>query len=509
MIDGRLRVAVIADFLEEGWHSMDLVADMLIDRLEREHPETVAPTLVRPAMPRRLTRFGLRHQPRASVLDRALARQWDYPRIVARLPRFDVYHVVDHTYAHLAGGLPASRTLVTCHDVDAFRSILQPAAEPRSPAFRWMSRRILGGLRQAACVPCDSMATRDALASLAGVPADKLPVVPNGIDISAGADSDAAADFEAARLLGARRGVELLHVGSTIERKRIDLLLQVFAQVKAVRPDARLVRVGGPFTAEQRVLARELGVLDAIVVLPFVDRATLAAVYRRAAVALLPSEREGFGLPLVEALAAGTPVVASDIPVLREVGGDAAEYCDVGAIAAWAETIVRIADEAATAPRAARPPARSRPGARRRVQLVGLRGAAGRALPSGRRPPAAGAGGRRVKQVLHVGKFYPPVPGGMERVVQMLCHASHGLVESRVLAVNTGPETVEDVVDGVPVTRVGVAARAGSVPVAPAFAARLRRTRRGSDRPARAQPVGAVVVRDCRAARAAGHLVPQ
>ena len=64
--------------------------------------------------------------------------------------------------------------------------------------------------------------------------------------------------------------------------------------------------------------------LDAIVVLPFVDRATLAAVYRRAALALLPSEREGFGLPLVEALACGTPVVASDIPVLREVGGDAA-----------------------------------------------------------------------------------------------------------------------------------------------------------------------------------------
>ena len=149
-------------------------------------------------------------------------------------------------------------------------------------------------------------------------------------------------------MLGPRGPVELLHVGRTITRKRIDVLLDVFAAVRARRPEARLVRVGGAFTAEQRVRARELGVLDAIVVLPFVDRATLGAVYRRAAVALLTSEREGFGLPLVEALGCGTPVVASDIPVLREVGGDAAEYCEVGDVAAWRDAILRVVDERVT-----------------------------------------------------------------------------------------------------------------------------------------------------------------
>ena len=69
--------------------------------------------------------------------------------------------------------------------------------------------------------------------------------------------------------------------------------------------------------------------------LPFLDRATLAAVYRRSALVLLPSEREGFGLPVLEALACGTPVVASDIDALREVGGDAVRYCpaeDVGGV---------------------------------------------------------------------------------------------------------------------------------------------------------------------------------
>ena len=123
---------------------------------------------------------------------------------------------------------------------------------------------------------------------------------------------------------------------------------KVFAGVRLVRPDARLTRVGGPFTAEQRVRARDLGVLEAIHVLPFVDRATLGAVYRRSALALLPSDREGFGLPIVEALAHGTPMVASDIPVLREIGSGAVTYCPVEATAIWIDTILRLLRERET-----------------------------------------------------------------------------------------------------------------------------------------------------------------
>jgi glycosyltransferase involved in cell wall biosynthesis len=343
----RLRVAILADYLEEEWPSMDLVADMLYEHLRREHAATVEATLVRPPMPRRLTRLPLVAAPaKASILDRALARQWDYPRALGAIRgRFDVYHVVDHTYAHLVHALPADRTVVTCHDVDAFRSVLQPEDEQRSAPYRWMSARILAGLRLAAHVPCDSESTRDALVSLAGFPQDRLSVIANGTDTAQWQDTDALADLEAARLLGPRQGVELLHVGSTIPRKRIDILLDVFAAVKAERKDARLIRVGGPFTAEQRVRARELGILDAVVVLPFVDRATLAAVYRRAALTLLPSEREGFGLPLVESLASGTPMVATDIPVLRELGGDAVSYCPLEDIVQWAIAILALLAE--------------------------------------------------------------------------------------------------------------------------------------------------------------------
>ena len=82
-----------------------------------------------------------------------------------------------------------------------------------------------------------------------------------------------------------------------------------------------------------------------------------------------------------------------------------------------------------------------------------------------------------MKRVLHVGKFYPPVSGGMERVVQTLCRAGAGIVESRVLVMNTGSETIEETVDGIDVTRVGVAATSGSVAISPAFPSNLRRAR--------------------------------
>lgn len=325
---------------------MDLVADMLFAQLQRRHGDTVDPTLVRPRMPRRVSRLPRRARHGFSILDRIAARQWDYPRVLRRLRgAFDVFHIVDHTYAHLTHDIASERTIVTCHDLDAFRSVVQPQDEPRSAPYRWMAARILKGLQKSARVACDSEVTRDGLERLAGVPASRLTVIPNGADTVEFAQADLEADHEAAQMLGPRPPVELLHVGSTIPRKRIDVLLDVFAAVRAIRPAARLIRVGGPFTAEQRVRARNLGVTDAIAVLPFLDRVTLAAVYRRAALALLPSEREGFGLPVVEALACGTPVVASDIPVLREVGSDAVAFAPVGDVNAWRDTILRLLNE--------------------------------------------------------------------------------------------------------------------------------------------------------------------
>jgi glycosyltransferase involved in cell wall biosynthesis len=94
------------------------------------------------------------------------------------------------------------------------------------------------------------------------------------------------------------------------------------------------------------------------------------------------------------------------------------------------------------------------------------------AMPRG---PAGDTPG--VLDVLHVGKFYPPVPGGMEQVVESLCHATGEGIACRVLAFNTGRSTVREQVAGISVTRVGTIGMAGSVPIAPALVSELRRTR--------------------------------
>jgi glycosyltransferase involved in cell wall biosynthesis len=336
----RLRVALLADYLEEGWPSMDLIAEMLLDRLSREHAATIEVSLIRPLLPRRLSRVS--RQNLAFGVDRITGRLWDYPRFVSSLrERFDLFHVVDHSYAQLVHQLPAARTLVTCHDLDTFRSVLEPEREPRGVAFRAMTQRILDGLRKAGHVVCDTEATRALLIERARFSQNKTSVVHNGLHPSFTTRHEAAADREAAQLLGPRRSsIDVLHVGSAIPRKRLDILIHVISELGS---RVRLVRVGGPFTAEQAALVRDLDV--SVLVLPYLDRATLAAIYRRCALLVMPSEREGFGLPLLESLACGTPVVASDIAALREVGGDAVTYCAVGNIDSWTAAIDALLDE--------------------------------------------------------------------------------------------------------------------------------------------------------------------
>jgi glycosyltransferase involved in cell wall biosynthesis len=353
---------------------MDLVAEMLDEQLATDYRSAFEPVRLRPRMIRRLSRLPGRGPQRGSragvagwgpqrgsragvagrvagwspngmgqMADRLLSRLVDYPRWLrtyVRSDRLDLFHIIDHSYAHLVHQLPPDRTVVTCHDLDAFRSLFEPRAEPRWPLYRVMTRHILAGLRKAAHVTCDSGAVREELIARGVVSADRASVVPNGVHPSRSADPDPPADDAAAALLGPPSGpmVELLHVGSTIARKRIDLLLRMAAALDTDVP-VRLIRVGGPLTKEQRTLADELGVTSRIVTLPFLTEPVLSAVYRRAALVLLPSEREGFGLPIVEALASGTPVVATDLLVLRETGGDAVTYCPLGDAAAWTRAI--------------------------------------------------------------------------------------------------------------------------------------------------------------------------
>src|SRR5262249_2826859 len=124
-----LRVAIVADFLEERWPSMDLVASMLARELPRlGGAMPIEAGILRPRFLRPLSKYkGLKDSNRVYNLERALNRYLTYPLwLKRRSASFDVFHVTDHSYAHLVRYLPAERTIVTCHDMVLFRPFLEP-----------------------------------------------------------------------------------------------------------------------------------------------------------------------------------------------------------------------------------------------------------------------------------------------------------------------------------------------------------------------------------------------
>ena len=293
------RVAIVSDLREERWHSMDLVSELLVAGLECRTsgtaPWTRSSVSADGAAPDKAAARG-----RARLLDttdRVINRYWDYPRWldrrVASSPCSTSWITATPIWlpgCHWAGRSSAATTWTRSKAV-------VPGARQPSACSRAMGRRLLDGLRAAARVVCGTEATRQALVSHGLVPAARVSVVPSRCTPRTHRHPTTGRPSRLAALCaGAVDGApDLLHVGSTIPRKRIDLVLEIFAEVRRRFPGARLLRVGGPLSSSQLVHAARLGVADAVVTLPFLDRRVLASVYRRAALVLHRRSVKGSG----------------------------------------------------------------------------------------------------------------------------------------------------------------------------------------------------------------------
>jgi glycosyltransferase involved in cell wall biosynthesis len=329
-------LAVLCDFPEETWPSMDLVGEMFLCAAAEGHGTEIAASRVCAIYRQRLARVpGLRASSAARNADRLLNRFVDYPRYLRRVrERFDLFHLCDHSYSQLLLELPADRTGVLCHDLDTFRCLLEPRREPRSPPFRAMARRILRGLQKARVVFHTTDHVRAQIERHGLLDPNQLVKAPCGI----------APEFTAPDSTSNTEPI-VLHVGSCIPRKRIDVLLDVFGALSRKRPELRLVQVGGEWTDEQRQQIVRHGIASKVTQMRGVARSTIADLYRRAAVVMMTSESEGFGLPAVEALACGAVVVASDIPTMREVGGEAVLVAPVGDVSRFVELAGAVVDD--------------------------------------------------------------------------------------------------------------------------------------------------------------------
>jgi glycosyltransferase involved in cell wall biosynthesis len=346
----RPRLAVVCDYPEEGWPSMDLVSEMLLQEVAAGRAGSVEAERVCPRFRRRATRLpGLGRRWLSVSADRLLNRYWDYPRYLQRRVRdFDLFHLCDHSYAQLVQVLPAAQTGVFCHDLDAFRCLLEPRLDPRPRWFRALARRALLGLQQAAVVFYTTQVVKSELVRYGLVDPQRLVHAPCGVAPEfAPATSEDSTGAEPAFISDRPF---LLHVGSCIPRKRVDVLLEIFARLRSRVPDLQLVQIGGEWTPAQRQQLSHYRLEAAVTQARGLTREQLARWYRRAAFVLQPSEAEGFGIPVLEALACGAVVVASDLPALREVGGSAVVYCPVGDVPAWEETLCHLFTHPEAAP---------------------------------------------------------------------------------------------------------------------------------------------------------------
>lgn len=255
--------------------------------------------------------------PTDNRLARILWEQAMWPRLARR----DGLTLM-HSMAFATPRLAPCPVVVTIYDLSF---IHQPESFPAAQR-RYLMHETAYSCRHAARLITISRSGRDDVAAHYGVPPGRIDVVTPGV--GAAYRPLPAADVAAFRRRQGLPDIFLLHVGTLQPRKNILVLLEALSRLG--RPEVPLVLVGGKGwfydTIEARVTA--LGLSKQVHFAGYADDDELPLWYNAAAALVFPSLYEGFGLPIVEALACGTPVVAAATSSLPEAGGEVALYFD-------------------------------------------------------------------------------------------------------------------------------------------------------------------------------------
>lgn len=285
--------------------------------------------------------------PRWLGADSNVAKVWfeqvTYPR-AARAAGAALAHV-PYFAAPLRTGIPA---VVTVHDLIP---LLLPAYRT-SALVRAYMRLVARSARRAALVLTDAEASRRDIIQHLRVPAERVRAIPLATAPAYRPVEDGAA-LAAAR---ARYGLPeryLLYLGGFDERRNLATLFGGLAAAHRGAPGLPVLALAGvlptadtTLTPDPRRLAAEAGLAGKVLFVGRVEEADKPALYSGALAFLFPSRYEGFGLPVLEALACGAPVACADATSLPEVGGPGALLIAPDDVAGWAEAIERLAADA-------------------------------------------------------------------------------------------------------------------------------------------------------------------
>ncbi len=294
----------------------------------------------RPALP---PNFSLRFSP---LSDRWLARLWHRLRLPLPVERFtgplDLFHATDFV---LPPTRPGTRTLLTVHDLSFVR-----APETATPALRrYLNRVVPRSVARADHVLADSQATREDLIALYGAPAEKVTVLYSGVDARFIPRQEPGERGRLRTRYGLPDAPFILSVGTLQPRKNYVRLIRAFHRLTAMGvtwegTPPHLVIAGGRGWLFDAIFAEgeRLGVADRVHFPGFIADEDLPALYRSASLFAFPSLYEGFGLPLLEAMACGVPVVASNASSLPEVVGEAGLLVEPTDVEGMARAMARL-----------------------------------------------------------------------------------------------------------------------------------------------------------------------
>ena len=291
-----------------GWMSMNRCW-MALESQKRMHPQSdLRFDCPFPPMPV--------ETPAGNKVQKALHRLISYPLQVKQI-RSGTVHVLDHSFADLLRHVrPGIRKLVTVHDVIP---LIEPFALNGSQLRRF--RRRVECLSLADEVLCVSEFTRQTLLQELQLDERRVKVLPNGVDLPSAAN-------HAVDPFPGLPGIKILVVGSALRRKNLRALAAVVGELKNQGQNAVILRIGQHLPEDLRRNIQDRIGPDHLIELGLVPDETLAAAYHHADLLFFPSTLEGFGLPVLEAMGHGCPVVCSDAASIPEVAGDAALMFD-------------------------------------------------------------------------------------------------------------------------------------------------------------------------------------
>jgi len=280
---------------------------------------------------------GDRSVEKQGKLRRIASRRFGYPRRISARSRGDLAHVFDHSWADMLPHIPKGMAkVVTVHDLIPLRF---PGNLSRAQLGRF--RSCVEHLRLADLIIAVSEYTRREVSDLLDIDAQRIHVVPNGVDVSRVEDVDPT--WIDVLLKNAGGALKIGSLGNTLERKNLGIFPAALrAYIDATGETPALIRAGQLLPNELQHAITAVLREGSLVELGFVSDRQLEDFFAAIDVMVVPSFYEGFGLPVIEAMARGVPVIAADASSLPEVGGDAALYFDPDDAEALAARLVEV-----------------------------------------------------------------------------------------------------------------------------------------------------------------------